>query len=63
MCQLFAQHIGVDIIYNLIMDVPLFHTLHIINGDICGMQHEIMEKRLSTISTVSKYELSSTTKN
>ena len=45
--------IQVDTIYDIIMNIPLCHILHISNGDICGTQHEIMTKRLSVINIVS----------
>ena len=48
-----------DTIYDTIVNVPLFHIIHIGNGDICGTQHEIATKRLSTISTIRVYEFSS----
>ena len=43
----------VDTIYDLILSVILFHILHIISGDICGTQHEIMKKYLSVTDTLS----------
>ena len=42
----------VDTIYNLIMDVILFHILHIKDGDICETEHEIVTKYISAKYTV-----------
>ena len=42
-----------DTIYDLITNVPLFHIPHIKNGDICGIQYEIVNKHFSEIETVS----------
>ena len=52
----------VDIIYNIIVNLLLYHKLHISNGDICGTEREIVIKCLSEINTVRKLELSSMTK-
>ena len=52
----------VDTIYDLTMNVPLYHIHHIGNADIFWTQYKIATKRLSAINTVSTYELSSTTK-
>ena len=53
----------VDTIYNIITNVILFHILHIRNGDICGIQHEMTTIRLYVINTVSAQELNSTNKH
>ena len=45
--------IWVYILYDLSMNVLLYHILHIRSGDICTNQHEIAKKRLSKINNVS----------
>ena len=49
----------VDTIYYLIMNVLLFHILHIMNGDKCGTKREILTKCLYVINTISAQEISS----
>ena len=50
----------VDTIYNIKLNVLLYHILHIRSGDIYGTESEIVTKTLSVINTVSAYESSST---
>ena len=54
--------IWVYILYDLSMNVLLYHILHIGNCDICGTQHEIVTKQIYAINTIIEYESSSTTK-
>ena len=49
----------IDTIYDLIMNVPLFHILHVRSVYICGTQNEIMKKCINNVST---QELDSTNK-
>ena len=55
------EWVRVDTIYDQNKIISLCHILHISNDDICGTQHGIVTKFISTMNIVSAYELVSTT--